>query len=162
MTSVTSTVERIHVERNGTVEIALPAEEAFLLLHPEGERRWVSGWEPTYVHPTEPSVGEGVVFQTTTGEGTATWVQTRFDPTGYSASYNYVVPHHRVTTVDVAVDPAGEVRNRARVTYRMTALSPEADECVQAFGDGFKEYVAGWGAAIQEHVVEGVPLHPTC
>ena len=102
------------------------------------------------------------MFQTTTGEGTATWMQTRFDPTGYAASYNYVVPNHRATMVDVDVDPAGERRSRARVTYRMTALSPEADEFVQAFGDGFDEYVAGWGAAIQEHVVEGAPLAPTC
>ena len=54
MSSDTSTVERIHVERNGSVEIALPAEEAFLLFQPEGERRWVAGWKPTYVHPGEP------------------------------------------------------------------------------------------------------------
>ena len=162
MSNGVNPIERIHVERRGSVEMALSAEKAFLLFQPEGERRWVAGWDPTYVHPAKPSVGEGVVFQTMTGEGTATWVQTRFDPTCYAASYNYVVPNHRVTIVDVEVKPAGAGPSRARVTYRMTALSAEADDFVQAFGDGFDEYVAHWAEAIQEHIVEGVPLAPTC
>ena len=68
MTTTFDTYERIHVERNGIVPMRLPAGEAFPLFQPEGERRWVAGWEPRYVHPAEPAVGEGVVFQTTTRE----------------------------------------------------------------------------------------------
>lgn len=149
---------RVHVELTGVIEMALPKEEAFPLFQPEGERRWVAGWEPRYLHPVEPDAREGIVFQTTTGEGTATWIQTRHDPTGGVASYVYVVPGHRATMVDVGVDPAGEDRSRAQVTYRMTSLSSDADAFVREFGDGFGEFMAQWEQAIQRHVVEGAPL----
>ncbi len=158
MTTTFDTYERIHVERNGIVPMRLPAGEAFPLFQPEGERRWVAGWEPRYVHPAEPAVGEGVVFQTTTREGTATWVQTRFEPTTHEASYVYIVPGHRATTVHVAVTPTAEDRSQVHVTYRMTALSPHADDFVRGFGDGFGEYLVQWERAIRRHIVDCVPM----
>ena len=66
MTTTTIKSERTHVEQAGVVPMDLPADEAFRLYDPEGERRWVEGWDPTYVHPSEPAVREGVVFQTLT------------------------------------------------------------------------------------------------
>ena len=39
------TGERIHVERAGTVGMALSAVEAFPLFNAEGERRWVAAWD---------------------------------------------------------------------------------------------------------------------
>ena len=85
--------ERVHVEKAGVVAMALPATEAFPLFSAEGERQWVSGWDPCYLHPVEPGAGEGVVFQTTNKGGrTATWVQTRHEPAAGGASFVYVVP----------------------------------------------------------------------
>ena len=118
----------------------------------------MEGWEPTYVHPTEPTVRERVVFRTMTGEGKATWMQTRHEPALRAASYVYVVPDHRATTVDVTVSDLGEGRSQARVTYRMTALSAEADDFVQEFGNGFGEYLVKWEDAVQKYVVEGVAM----
>ena len=67
------TGERVHVDRRGVVPMALPFEEAFALFNAVGERRWVAGWDPRFVHPALPHAGEGVVFRTTgTGTGTAT------------------------------------------------------------------------------------------
>jgi len=158
MTTRMAKAERTHMKRAGTVSMKLPADQAFLLFDPEGEKRWVAGWEPRYVHPTHPSVREGVVFQTTTGEGTATWVQTRYDPAAKAASYAYVVSGHRATMVDVTVASTAEGHSEAHVTYRMTALSPEADDFVQDFGDSFSQYLVQWEEAIQKHILEGVPL----
>ena len=59
--------------------------------------------------------------------------------------------------VDVGVDPAGEDCGRARVTYRMTSLTSDADAFVRECGDGFGEFMAQWEEAIQRHVVEGAP-----
>ena len=53
----TDTVERVHVERMGVVAMDLPATETFPLFSAEGERRWVAGWDPCYVHPIEPGAG---------------------------------------------------------------------------------------------------------
>ena len=155
----TSTDERAYIERAGVVRIALPAAEAFPLFNAEGERRWVAGWDPCYLHPVEPATGEGVVFQATKkGVGTATWVQTRHEPATGVASFVYVIPDHHVAIVDVGVTSDGEGRSRASVKYRMTSLSSLADDFVRAFDEAFEGYMVGWAEAIQRHIVQGVPL----
>lgn len=139
--------------------MALSAEEAFPLFSAEGERRWVAGWNPRYVHPVEPGAGEGVVFQTIRNDaGIATWVQTRYEPAAGLASFVYVVADHHAAMVDVGVTPDGESRSRASVTYRMTSLSRDADDFVRAFAEAFEDFLAHWAEAIQHHIVEGVPL----
>ena len=153
------TGRRVHVERTGVVGMALPAAQAFPLFNAEGERRWVAGWNPRFVHPVAPGAGEGVVFQTDKkGVGTATWVQTRHEPATGAASFVYVIPDHHAAMVDIAVSADGEGRSRASVRYRMTSLSADADDFVRAFGEAFEDFMAHWAEAIQRHIVEGVPL----
>ena len=147
------------MERAGGFAMALPLAEAFPLFSAEGERRWAAGWDPRYVYPTDSHAGEGLVFQTTKeGAGTATWVQTRHEPDTAVASYVYVIPDHHTAMVDVRVTPDGDSRSQASVRYRMTSLSPDADDFVRAFGEDFADFMAHWAEAIQRHVVEGVPL----
>ena len=151
--------KRVHVERSGVVEMALPFAQAFPLFNAEGERRWVAGWDPHFLHPAEPGAEEGAVFQTTHhGGGTTTWVQTRHEPDAGAASFVYVLPDQRTAIVDVVVTPDGEARSRAAVRYRVTSLSPDADEVVRAFADGFDDMMAHWAEAIQRHIVERVPF----
>ncbi|MXW56793.1 MAG: hypothetical protein F4Z59_09125 [Gemmatimonadales bacterium] len=156
---MTAKSERVHVERTGVVAMALPSAEAFTLFTAEGERRWVVGWDPRYLHPGAPHAGEGLVFQTMKeGAGTATWVQTRHEPAAGGASYVYVIADHHTAMVDVHVTPDGESRSRASVRYRMTSLSADADSFVRIFGEDFEDFMAHWAEAIQRHVVEGVSL----
>ena len=153
------TGERAHVERSGVVPMALPFADAFTLFNAVGERRWVAGWDPRFVHPAEPRAAEGAVFQTgKKGLGTATWVQTGHEPSTGSASFVYVVPDHHAAMVDVGVAADGEGRSRASVRYRMTSLSFDADDFVRDFGETFEDNMAHWAEAIQRHIVEGVPL----
>ena len=149
---------RVHVERAGGFAMALAVAEAFPLFSAEGERRWVAGWDPRYVSPTEPHAREGLVFQTIKPVGTATWVQTRHEPAAGVASFVYVVPDHHTAMVDVRVTPDGESRSRASVRYRMTSLSSDADDFVRTFGGAFEDFMVDWAEAIQRHIVEGVPL----
>ncbi|MYG28563.1 MAG: hypothetical protein F4213_21525 [Boseongicola sp. SB0677_bin_26] len=139
--------------------MALSAEDAFPLFSAVGERRWVAGWNPRYMHPVKPHTGEGVVFQTVKGDlGTATWIQTRHVPGAGLASFVYIVPEHHAAMVDVCVTPDGEGRSRASVRYRMTSLSSDADNYVRAFADAFEDFLSHWAVAIQHHIVDGVPL----
>ena len=155
----TETNKRVHIERAGVVSMALPAAEAFPLFNAEGERQWVAGWAPRYLHRAGSGVGEGVVFQTTReGVGTATWTQTRHDPARGVASFVFVYPEHHAAIVDVGVTPDASGRSRASVRYRMTSLSPDADEYVRSFGEAFDGFMVHWEEAIQRHIVEGVPL----
>ena len=152
---------RVHIERAGVVRMILSAADAFPLFNAEGERRWVAGWDPRYVHPAGSGVGEGAVFQTRKGEGTATWVQTRHDPATGRASFVYVLPDHHVAMVDVGVTPDGDGRSRASVKYRMTSLSSDGDDFVRAFADGFDDFMVHWQDAIRRHIVERMPLSAT-
>ena len=155
----TDTGGRVRIEKASVVGMALSAAEAFPLFSAEGERRWVARWNPRYVHSLESGAGQGVVFQIVKkGVGTATWVQTRHEPATGLASFVYIVPAHHTAMVDVGVTPDGEGRSRARVTYRMTSLSFDADGFVRAFGETFEDYMAHWAEAIQRHIVGGVPL----
>ncbi len=136
--------------------MALPAAEALPLFNAEGERRWVAGWDPCYLHPVEPATGEGVVFQTTKkGVGTATVGPTRHEPATGVASFVYVIADHHVAIVDVGVTSDGEGRSRASVKYRMTSLSSLADDFVRAFDEAFEGHMVGWAEAIQRHIVQG-------
>ena len=120
----TDTDERVHVERTGVVAMDLPLAEAFPLFNAEGERRWVAGWDPSHVHPNEPSAGEGVIFRTTNkGVGTATWIQTRHDPAAGAASFVYLVPDHHAAMVDVHLNPKGEARSRASARLPTSAAA---------------------------------------
>ena len=158
-TMATDTDKRVHVDKVGVVAMALPPAEAFPLFSAEGEREWVAGWNPRYLHRTESGAGEGVVCQTTHKNGrTATWIQTRHDPPAGAASFLYVIPEHHTAMVDVVVSSDGEGRSQATVRYRMTSLSPDADDFVRAFGADFERTMAHWAEAIQRHVVERVPL----
>ena len=154
-----TTRERVHVERAGVVAMALSAADAFPLFNAEGERRWVAGWDPRFVHRVEAGAGEGCVFQTTKpGAGTATWIQTRHEPSTRSASFVYVIPDHHVAMVDVDVIADGEGRSKARVRYRMTSLSSAGDNFVRELGESFDDFMGEWAEAVQRHIVEGVPL----
>ncbi len=151
--------ERAHVETTGTVGMALSAEDAFPLFSAEGERRWVAGWIPHYMRPVKPHTGEGVVFQTVKRDlGTATWIQTRHEPSAGLTSFVYIVPDHHAAMVDVCVTSDGEGRSRASVRYRVTSLSLDADDFVRAFAEAFEDSMSHWAEAIQHHIVDGVPL----
>ncbi len=141
MPTRTGADRRVHIETTGVVRMSLSAAHAFPLFNAEGERRWVAGWAPRCVHPAESGVGEGAVFQTRKGAGTATWVQTRNDPAAGHASFVYVLPDHHTAMVDVCVTPDGDGRSRASVRYRMTSLSADADDFVRAFGESFDEFM---------------------
>lgn len=138
---------RLRMTRKGTVAVDQPAAAALALFTPEGERSWIPGWAPRYPAGT-PDLVEGVTFETDTPGGTATWLVTRYDPDTLRASYAYVLPGHRATLVDVHVVAGGAARSEVRVTYHMTALSPEGDAFVRAFAEGFEVKMEEWARAL--------------
>lgn len=133
--------------RTGQVDVPLPVGQALPLFTPEGERQWVPGWAPTYPAGGIPDLAAGVAFQTETEHGTANWVVSRWEPEAGRAAYVAVVAGFRATHVEIHVEPTVG-GSRVEVTYRMTALSPEADTHVQAFDAGYGAMMEGWARLI--------------
>lgn len=141
-----------HVRRTGSLAVHLPPEEALPLFTAEGERTWVDGWAPEYLHvPGEGdaatrTVIPGTVFRTRHGGEETLWMVLEYDPSDGVARYARFTPGSRLGTVSVQCDGAeGGNETRVAVTYEMTAVSGEgarvlADMTDEAYG----KMLAAW------------------
>ena len=137
------------VVRHGSVDVALPLPEAFELFTPEGERRWVAGWEPRYLHPADGRLEAGMVFTTAVGGEETLWMVSAHDPRAGHADYMRLTPGSRIGLVRIRCNALGERRTRVDVTYEMTALSDSGNDAVRAFGDKpFASVMQAWSESI--------------
>lgn len=113
----------LHVEHTGDFILPLPPDEAFPLFSPEGERAWVPGWDPEYLHPGGASTDPGTVFRTTHHAEETLWLVLAHDPGQLLAEYARITPGSRLGTVGVRCleEPGGGTR--VRVRYSLTAIS---------------------------------------
>ena len=113
----------LHVEHTGSFVLPLPHSVAFPLFSAEGERRWVPGWSPEYLHPMDASNDAGTVFRTTHGDEETLWIVLQYDPDDGTALYARLTPGSRMGTVSVRCEPAREDETRVTVTYALTAVA---------------------------------------
>jgi hypothetical protein len=142
----------VHVERSGVLRLNLPFAQALALLTPEGERLWVEGWEPEYLHPRQPAnpPSAGTTFRTRHGGEETLWLVLAFDAAAGVVDYVRVTPGSRIGTVTVRARASGAGSSEAEITYRMTALSPEGNRKLQEMTpEGFLAMLDGWEAAIR-------------
>lgn len=147
---------RHQIECTGVVRTDLSPHETLALLTPEGERRWVEGWDPRYPVGGTPDPAPGVTFVVGKDEGASVWIVTRFEPSDGRAAYAYVLPGHRTCLVEVEVTARpDDDGSAARVTYRMTSLTPEADAFVDDFAAGYDDFLQEWEELIRREVPAG-------
>lgn len=137
-----------HIERTGVVRVAAPLEQAFLFFTPDGERLWVPGWSPQYLHPHGGPQREGAVFHTDADGEETLWMVTRFDPRAGLAEYVRVTPGSRFGTVSIRSVAESAAATAVHVTYRLTALSPEGNRVLDAFGAGFDAMMEEWASLV--------------
>ena len=113
----------------------LPLAQAFQFFSPEGERRWVSGWDPNYLHPSGvPSEAPGTVFETHHNNEHTQWLLLRFSPADGVADYVRITPGSRIGLVTVRAterDGATDVE----VRYSMTSLADAGVRALEAFSE---------------------------
>ena len=113
----------VHVERTGAFRVNRPLADAFPLFSPEGERRWVKGWAPRYLHPRDvPSDAAGTVFQTNHNNEETQWIVLRYAPADGIAEYVRITPGSRIGIVTVNATERNGVTD-VEVTYTLTSLS---------------------------------------
>lgn len=141
-------VER--VVRDGSLDVALPLEEAFALFTPEGECRWVQGWEPRYLHPSDGGMEVGTVFTTAVGGEETVWMVSAHDARAGHADYVRLTPGSRLGLVRVRCRALGDRRTRVDVRYEMTALSGPGNDAVRTFGEQpFDSMMRAWSESIE-------------
>ena len=136
--------ERIRV--TGTIELALPPDQAFELFTPSGERAWAEGWDPRFPCPTEEETEPGTVFTTDHGEQRTVWTVVHRE--GHSAiAYSRTTPGDRAGLVSVALQPS-TAGSRVTVGYDLTALEPSANRALKEFAHHYPAFLREWQAAI--------------
>lgn len=121
--SAPSGTEALSISRTGTVDVACPPADAFGYFTPDGERLWVPGFDPEYLHPLSGDQGPGAIFTTTHGGEHTVWMILRFSPVEGVAEYARVTPGSRRGIVRVRIEPTGSSSSRATVSYELTSLS---------------------------------------
>ena len=125
----------------GTVRVPRPLQEALPLFTAEGERAWVPGWRPSYPAPTDDTTAPGVVWLTESEHGPVHWLVVDRTADGYR--YARTVPGYTSGLVEISARPDGHA-TVVEVTYRLTALSPDASAYLSAFTAGFDAMLGEW------------------
>ena len=133
-----------HIDYTGTITVYLPAEEAFELFTPEGERAWVPGWKPRYFYRA-PEDGPDTSFLTKHGGEETLWMVLAADEEELSAGYARITPGSRMGTVMVEVEPIDDTSSWVTVSYELTALTPAGNTVLKKFDkQAFKAMLSDW------------------
>ncbi len=106
-------------------EIKIPVDELFPLFSPEGEKRWVPGWD--YETVTENTgLSEDFVFLTRShdhADTEAIWIVKRYEPQKHWVQYYKIEPGFKLGVITVKCEKRGPFKTRVRVTYQYQALT---------------------------------------
>ncbi|WP_062201555.1 hypothetical protein [Demequina salsinemoris] len=131
----------------------MTAADAIGFFTPEGERRWVPGWDPQYP-AGEPSEEPGTVFVTHHGGAETVWTVVAIDHARCRASY----VRHRldewagtvsVRCEELSGDDGDDGECRVTVAYDTTLL-PGGDPgyLAQFRSDAYEEMMSEWAAGV--------------
>jgi hypothetical protein len=125
------------------IHIALPAEEAFQLFTPTGEREWGGeGWDPKFPAPAPDDTEPGTVFETDAHDRRTTWLVTE-RVCGRRIAYAQVIPGERAGTITVTLH-AADGGSEAEVVYELTPLSEAGADHLKQFADGYRDFLRSW------------------
>ncbi|MFA9564165.1 MAG: SRPBCC family protein [Acidimicrobiales bacterium] len=135
---------------SGGFGLDLPAQEAIRLFTPEGERNWVTGWNPIYP-AGEPSETPGTVFTTDHGGTETVWLVHMIDTDECTVAYSRLTPGHHAGTVRVSCDDNPRGGCTVSVTYDMSLLPGSNPTELDDYHDrSFKAMMRHWSEAIAQ------------
>jgi hypothetical protein len=141
----------LHTSEQFSFVVRAPLEVAWPLFGAEGERAWAPGWDPAFIWPQEPGDEEGMVFKIAHPLGTATWVNTVFDPLSNQIQYVYVIPDVVATVISLRLRSLGEATQVA-VSYARTALCEAAIDRVGELAVSDKAAGVEWSRQIEKYL----------
>ena len=142
---------------SGGFELPVSASVGIGFFTPEGERRWVPGWDPSYPSD-EPSESSGTVFTTAHGDIRTVWIIQEIDREACISVYSRMTPGQHAGTVRVRCEdrPAGHCV--VAVEYDMTALVPGHADVLDGFNDEHFDAMMGeWAARVTASLTPGPP-----
>ncbi|HRE19890.1 MAG TPA: hypothetical protein PKW21_02505 [Rhabdaerophilum sp.] len=144
-----------HAEHCHSIVVPLPPESAFPLFTPAGERLWLAGWQPEFLHPVDGCTEVGMVFRTRHGGEETLWSCIEFAPESHRIRYLRISPATRFVTLSVSCSEEAEGRTRVEVRYAMTALTAEGERMLEALTPlSFAATIDEWQEKITLYVAQ--------
>jgi hypothetical protein len=132
----------------GRFELPIPASEAISYFTPEGERRWVPGWDPDYP-AGEAAEAAGTVFITSHGDIDTIWVVESIDRTANTSAYSRITIGHHAGIVKVECTDQSGGGCLVTVSYDMTNLNPQQPKMLDAYNESsFKAMMSEWATEV--------------
>jgi hypothetical protein len=133
------------VARSGEFELACGADEAFPFFSPEGERSWVTGWNPQPVFPDTITFCRDTVFRQGEEDDEAIWMIIDVDSESHRAEYVRVAPASHSAHIVVEVQPLMPENSRVIVTYAITTFGKGSALLLEAFSESaYAEKMRNW------------------
>jgi len=123
------------VSRTGSFDLPCSADTAFPLFSPEGEMRWVQGWDPRPVFPDRIAFRVDSVFREGQGDKEAVWTILDADARTHRAEYVRLAPASHTAHIVVKVEPQGPKRSHVVVSYTVTPFGENAGELLEGFSE---------------------------
>ena len=149
--SARAACERAHSERTFEFLAEGPMSEVAPLFGAHRERVWAPGWNPCFIWPARAEDRPGMVFTVSGRHGTAVWVNTRFEPQDGHVQYACVLENAMSTLITLRITPRGE-HTHVAVSYRRTALQPQADGWVARMAEMDARAGEEWAAQINAYL----------
>ena len=141
-------------QRTQSFTIALKGSVAAVtpLFGPVREAEWAPGWAPRFIHPAEGGQREGVMFTTTSSDGKERlWLLTAYDVKEGRVEYVWIAPGFTANEIKIRVLPNDGGHCQATITYRHSALAPEANaEVAKLDANWAAQQRVHWETAISE------------
>jgi len=150
---------RVHAEATITIDLEAPPAVVLPLFGPIREAEWAHGWNPVMLYPNDGRQLAGSVFTTDDKNTDVVWIMTRFDERAFEVDYAQVLAKLWAGEILIRLKESCAGRTQATVTYRRTALSPEADHGVENFGRHFPQQREHWQSAINQRLRDIAEQH---
>lgn len=144
--------DAVFFERSRTIRLSGYPDVVFPLFTPEGRQKW-SSFKPVMLRVPDEGWEGAVYRQPTIHEEPNTAVVTDYDPRRRYIRYVTFIPRMEAWEMEIQVGPLDE-GSYATVTYRVTALTPEANPEIEEFFAGhFEMAIDGWAEAIDRFLM---------
>jgi hypothetical protein len=141
------------VTRSGGFDLPCPADVAFPLFSPDGERGWIQEWDPRPIFPATIEFRPDTVFRQGQGDASAIWTIVDVDWTRHRAEYVRVAPASHAAHLVVKVDPAGCEGCRVNIEYKVTAFAAHGFCLLETFSESaYETRMQNWQRQIEEYL----------
>ena len=142
------------ISHTASFEVRQAADVVFPLFSPEGEKKWVPGWDYENIMGTL-QLGEDYVFLTTGHDHAAVeavWIVKSYDRRGRRVQYYKVEPSQKVGIVSVGCEALDRHLCRVTVSYTYIGLSDSGNRFIANFTRAaYEKFIGEWKTLLEAY-----------